>query len=481
MRQSKPARAVLPTLDPERVNRRFEWIVFVHTSALVVFISWAFGGATGWARETIGWAGCGGLLILIAALLSPQARQGISRPALLWMLPFAGLVALVAASAFNPSFAPRQFGETTVYVAREHARFWPSSARPDLLWPELLMYAGCFFAAMNIAVFVHRRRVIRWLLLVIALNAFALSIMGTAQKLLGESIYFGAVQSPNLFWFATFVYHNHWGAFIVLSLGAVTALVSHQLRHIGATWELWRTPALSGVVAALFIAATLPLSGSRSSSLLAAVLLVVVTARWLLRLIANRRRHGEASGWLVGGVLAATVLAAVAIYQLGRDMITTRLETTLNQVQTMREQGSIGERAALYHDTWRMAQDRWWTGWGLESFGTVFSNYDSQESYRRHPPTHYEDAHSDWLQSLAEVGVIGTALLLLTGILPLIAVFRHGTNGELTFPLWLSCGLLLLYACIEFPLANPAVVFVFWLLFFSAVRYTLLTTSSKER
>jgi len=44
-------------------------------------------------------------------------------------------------------------------------------------------------------------------------------------------------------------------------------------------------------------------------------------------------------------------------------------------------------------------------------------------------------------------------------------------------PRWLlsGCGLIALYAWIEFPFANPAVMITFWLCFFTAIRYHQLT------
>jgi hypothetical protein len=38
-----------------------------------------------------------------------------------------------------------------------------------------------------------------------------------------------------------------------------------------------------------------------------------------------------------------------------------------------------------------------------------------------------------------------------------------------------GCGLLAIYAVVEFPFANPAVMEAFWLCFFTALRYRKLT------
>jgi O-antigen ligase len=89
-------------------------------------------------------------------------------------------------------------------------------------------------------------------------------------------------------------------------------------------------------------------------------------------------------------------------------------------------------------------------------------------------PRFYRDAHSDWLQSLAEHGFIGSALLALCALLPA----RHLRLRHLTSPLpaylLAGCTLVLLYAWIEFPFGNLAVVLTWWLCFFSAVHYARL-------
>ena len=115
-----------------------------------------------------------------------------------------------------------------------------------------------------------------------------------------------------------------------------------------------------------------------------------------------------------------------AIFLLGRPVIEARLETTRQQVEDIRRHGDFGARQQLYADTWHMARDKLWFGWGLGSYATVFGIYNSQ--YAVEPwfgQTFYAQAHSDWLQSVAEVGLTGTGLLRCYGLLPLAAVFRH--------------------------------------------------------
>ena len=70
------------------------------------------------------------------------------------------------------------------------------------------------------------------MLFILTVNALLLAVMGTFQKLAGApGLYFGLQPSPNEAFFATFIYHNHWGAFILLSTAAALGLLFHYARR----------------------------------------------------------------------------------------------------------------------------------------------------------------------------------------------------------------------------------------------------------
>jgi O-antigen ligase len=93
----------------------------------------------------------------------------------------------------------------------------------------------------------------------------------------------------------------------------------------------------------------------------------------------------------------------------------------------------------------------------------------------------FEDAHSDWLQSLAEIGFVGTSLLLLCAILPFVETFRPRRLTALPGGLFTGCALIALYAWVEFPFANPAVVALWWICFFAAIRTLQLSPAVSAR
>jgi O-antigen ligase len=322
---------------------------------------------------------------------------------------------------------------------------------------------------------VRSRRRLRRLLVLLVANAVVLSIFGTVQNLLGKDIFFGFQRAPHDAFFATFVYHNHWGSFAVLMLCAALGLTFHHAsRPRGRSF--WQSPAPAGIVAALLIAATTPLSSSRSTTLLTGGILAVAALHGMIRIA--RARSAESRPWAGLGVafLLLFVAFGFGVYKLAERTIDRRVETTRLQVADILAQGHVGQRAQLYRDTWRMAADRPWFGWGLESYERIFPRYNSVPFSRVDGlPILFQEAHSDWLQAMAEIGLVGGALLLAAILIPLARTRGAWRRHALPRYLLLGCASVALYAWIEFPMANPAVVATWWVLFFGGLRHALLS------
>lgn len=446
------------------------WLALLHAGSLLVWTTWAYGGGAQWMRPHFAWWGSLGVLLTLAALKDAHAwREGWMRP-LRWLWPLAAFNLLVLAGCLNPAFREVPFDNETVLMPQETSTWLPTSARPALALHALWLFNALWIPCFNLVLLVRQRRAIRGLLMVAVLNALALSIFGTVQKFSrATGPYFGHVETPQSYFFASFIYHNHWGAFILLMLAACLGLIWHQARRHDVR-SFFNSPAFTGVVTLFFLAATVPLSGSRSSTMLAVLLFGAAFLHWAVHLVRSRRRHGMSAVLPLGGALAAVVVAAAGIWFVAADTITQRAALTRSQVRAIVDRGGLGERSALYHETWRMAQDRPAFGWGMASYPHVFTLYNRQSS----PdglPVFYRDAHSDWLQAAAEHGLIGTALLSLCALVPLSRLRWSHLRSPLTLWLLAGCAVLLLYAVVEFPFGNVSVVFTWWLCFFGAIQY----------
>jgi O-antigen ligase len=457
-----------------------ESVVMAQLIVLVVGVSWAFGGNADWVRTPISIWGSLGFFITLAILIWPRLRHSAYPGTLHWTLPVLALNGFVALSCTNPGLRLITIGGDTFFLPVPTNWWVPSAARPEIALRALWLFDGIYFSCLNGALVLRRRRTIRILLAVVVGNALALSIFGIAQNLSGATgIYFGLVRSPQEHFFASFVYANHWGAFVVLMIGACIGLI---LRYsFGSHGEgFFRGPAFAGTIAALTMGISVPLSGSRACTFLLVLMLLIAGLHGTPRISRALRFSGLSSAFSLAAIAVAAGLALGTIWYVAGNVIEARASKTREQVSEMISQGSIGSRSILYHDTLRMARVRPVFGWGMGSFPTVFTLYNSQESKIDHLPVIYHDAHSDWLQSLAEVGWVGTLLIAMAVGLPLRAI-RRSNFSSISYFLLTGCVLTLAYAWVEFPFGNVSVVLSWWLCFFCAVQYTRLSsTRSKE-
>lgn len=435
--------------------------------------AWAYGGNANWVRDVAAaWGSLGVVITFMAVRASKRRHQRWPKP-LLWLWPLALFNLVVLASLFNPSFTELTDGVRDFYVPGESRPHWPSTARPDLSLRALWFFDATYLSCFNLVLTLRQRRAIRYLLLAVLANAVLLAIYGTIQKLVGaESIYFAGPKAVQPYFFASFIYHNHWGAFTLLMMALALGLVFQSVRQ-SATRDFWHSPGPVAFVAVLLLAASIPLSGSRSCTVLAGVFLLGALLHWLVVFMRRAHQRPVSKLLLAAAALVGLTTTGFFAYDLARPMIDKRLDDTYEQIEKVRANPGASTRFRLYRDTWLLAQDKPWFGWGMASFPTAFYLRNSQ----RFPvpglsnEIHFHDAHNDWLQSLAEVGFVGTALLGLCALVPAISRRRILFDSPLTTYLCVGLALLLLYAWAEFPFGNRAVVVTFWVFFFAAVHY----------
>lgn len=459
---------------------RLEAATLAHLLVLLVGASWGLGGNIWWVRDALSlWASLGPVLTLVACLQHGEPGRE-ARRRLWWLSPLLLFSVQILLSAFNPSTRPMIAEGVTVLVhVGPLYPGWPSTTVPTESLRELWFLAAVYLSAFNLAIIPGSRRLLRILVVAGAMNCLALAILGTFQKLVATGLYFGAVQSPNPRFFSTFIYYNHWGAFMILWLGAAAGLTFHHAsRHHGR--DLWHSPFSLAVCGVLLIALTGPVSASRAATGMAAIVGAIVTVHGLARIIATRRADRRPISPPVTVALLVVALASAAVVWLAERSIHERFQETREAL--VRDQSLLGARLELYRDTWDLVVRRPVFGWGLESYATIIGlERPLGVGLSDQHENSYTEAHCDWLQSLAETGFVGTALALLLAFIPLGATARSiGGHPLVTYPL-AGCGLIALYAWIEFPFGNAAVVISFWILFFGGLRYAVLQHRSAPR
>ena len=450
---------------------RLEICTLAHVGLLLLLGTWAFGGGATWARFLLSCWGSLGLLITLAAARDRAGRPDGSLRPLRWLWAPAAFTAMVLLSCLNPSFTEK-FLEGQSLLAFTGAAYprLPSTAHPPASLEHLWLFDATYLTCFNLALVIRQRRALRWLLLAACVNAVVLSVFGTFQRLLSDGLFFGLVPSPNPRFFATFIYGNHWAAYIVLMIAASAGLVFFYTRHRSVD-PLSGSPLGIGIISLLLMAMTPALCGSRAGIVLVCAVMFICVSHALLAVLRRRRSHHESVAMPVAGLaLCVTLTVGGAVY-LGQAPLRERWNDTQGQWQA----GLIGERLKLYADTWQLAAAHPLFGWGLGSYDKVLMLIRPRPLEARRQYEHsYVDAHSDWLQSLAEVGFVGTLLVGMCGVLPLLHLRARLFASPVPGYLFGGCGLILLYAWVEFPFGNPAVVIAFWTCFFCAVRYARL-------
>jgi len=478
-------------------STRLEQITLFHVTALLVATTWLFGGNAGWIKPYLAaWASISLPLLILnlreaayrrqVALLSRDNRELSSthtaslqspntRACLFCLCPLLALNALVAVSLFFPGFRTFLFEGETLYISNRVSTWIPSAAYPPAVGITLWLFNGVYLSSFNLLLAPQSRRALRRFFFIALSNALLLAVFGTFQKLGGaKGLFFGLVRSPQERFFASFIYHNHWGSFCVLMLTVALGLFAHYLRrHL--LRDLVRTPAMYVLAVVAAAAITTPLSDSRSGTVLVLLCLVAATIHALA--VFWKRHDGPPARRPLPAVFASVIFALLLFvgYDLAKPQITERLRQTQGQFSGTTA-SPIAHRLTLYRDTWHMARDRLAFGWGMASYPHTFPIYNTlSEGKNNGFWLMYHDAHNDWLQTLAEFGLVGSALIALCAAAPIFAFRKLLRTNPISAYLFGGCLLILLYAWLEFPFGNTAVRLSFWICLFAAIRYAHLT------
>jgi O-antigen ligase len=265
----------------------------------------------------------------------------------------------------------------------------------------------------------------------VTLFAFALAVFAIVQFFSDpERLYWTVKPRFGGYIFGPYVNHNHYAGMMEMLVGVALAF-SFTLRN-GAQ----RVVAGFAVLVAI---SSVVLSGSRAGTtalMIEGVLFAV--------LIARRRWRGSA-------LVVFAIAVVLASLWLLPDSVAERLTTVAHT------DVSYTTRKALTLDSLRIFRDHPATGAGLGAFEAVYPRYQSIPS-----DLLLDFAHNDYAQLLAETGIAGAVLALLTLFLFFRAFRLALRSGFATQPSWISAGAfigctgLLVHSWMDFNLHIPA-------------------------
>jgi O-antigen ligase len=443
-----------PSDTPKESISPAEWAVGSLAFLTVATTTWGFAGRAGWAPPVFTALAC--LTALTAVVLSYRAGRRFHRVAFAPLLIF-GL--LVAISLMNPSHEPVAGIEGNWVERANHLRWLPSTVDRATTRSEMLPWLSALLLGAALRQAALGRRATRLFLAVLLGHGVLLALVGVYYFFTDRGHILGHVWSRQGYHFASFVYRNHWAAYVLLLMTLALGFVFSALRR----WAVGRgrlDASLAGLGLALLLGLTLPMPGSRSGVVLASLMLCVAMARFAWIAHRNQQAVGASTRLLrLGGVLLFIMLILGGGVLVNRDTYRPHWERTKAQVKDMLA-GGEDLRVNLSRDTLAMIADRPVWGWGIGSYGLVFPVYQGHylQDQKGRTTARVLHAHNDWAEVAAETGLVGLLVLCAPVARLLLAAFR--SDGALARWSAGGTGLILLYAVADFPFHCPAVLFL---------------------
>lgn len=329
---------------------------------------------------------------------------------------------------------------------------------------RLIVYL-VFFAACLVLLNTEKR--IRNVVLLIVIFGAAMAFFGIMQRLSDPDGIYGMRATPQAIPFGPFVNQHHFAAFMELAGGLTLGLLFGQ--------RTGRDRKILLGFALVLMGTAIVLTGSRGGLL--GALSVGVFAAVLSVMGRSTDDHSDKSNSRVGlvllGVALTVMTVGIALFVGGGDSL-------LRGVGAGAVSGDFSSGRLHF---WPIAFKIFLTnpilGAGLDAFGVTFTRYDTWSGMFR-----VEQAHNDYLQILAEAGIIGFAcvatfvyLLFRQGL----ATYRrsHGFRREAAIGALAGCFGILVHSFFDFPLRTPSNAFFFLLL--CTVATVTVTSGRKKR
>ena len=345
----------------------------------------------------LAWASAGGGLRLPTMPLLPLL--GLVALGLFQLLPLPDGLHAVLAPGSHAAWSPASPAARAVLGGGPH----PVSLHPAATSRALLLGSGLCGLALLAAPALTRVSHAILSVAVVAAGGVAVSVYGILARGRFGALLYGRIPVPTVSPFGPFVSKNHFASYVgmtaLLALGLSAGLAS---RRSGPRWMT--SGRASGVVLALVAALAMALgvlvSLSRGGAISLGLGLLAFAA------LRSRERHGH--GRLRPILPSLAVAAAVA---------TLLIVLPPEAHERLRSLAGASFRLDTWRDALRMASSSPWVGQGLGSFEDAYPRYK-----HGHGELRVEHAENDYLETLAEAGLAGFAVVLATLVLSALRV-----------------------------------------------------------
>jgi O-antigen ligase len=310
-------------------------------------------------------------------------------------------------------------------------------------WTQMfaLHFLALFFIFAASLTFLDSASRLRKLTLLITIFGFGFAFFAILQGFLSPTKIYGIYEVEYAKPFGSFVNRHNFAAFMEMTIAVPLGLLL--------TGGIARDKRLIYLTAIGLMGIALLLSGSRGGlvSLLAMVVFILI--------LTNKTRGSEQIGLKIGlTVLLVAVIIGGAILIGGESSLTRFAETAVsNDITT--------NRTHIWNVTLQVIKHNLPFGAGIGAFAAAYTPYDTMNGIER-----VEQAHNDYLQILADAGIVG---LILAGFF-VYQLFRTGLQNIKTENLFRrgiaigalgGCFAILVHSVFDFVLHTTAVTVLF--------------------
>ena len=367
----------------------------------------------------------------------------------------------------------------SVTILDETGKRWSISMDVEATRLVLEILICLLIAFLLAATFFKGYQRLHWLKNFLIFFGLALAVFALLQHFTwnGKFYWFITPTTQVLTPFGPFVNHNHFAGYLGMIVPIPVALIwTRSVRG-----EL---AVLYGFAAAVMSIATIvSLSRGGMLSLLSGVIFVVLFG---LNSIVRRKDEKKKVALMISrAAVVVLLLATIAfgVVWIGADAVIKRVERTEPTTQARSNDSPIEtisqSRAWIWRDTLAMIRDNWAMGVGLGAYQTAFPIYSQRDG-----SLIVAQAHNDYLQILADCGIIGV-ILVLWFIVLVIEDFRHAIRhrNPVMSGMALGCGggvfSIIIYSIFDFNLQLPSNALLFLVL--TAVIFIVSSSSAQDR
>ena len=420
---------------------RLSGIIFFLLCAMLVFSVVAFGAVDVWALSIS--SVFAGLIVICwtaDALLKKELRLTVSS----LQIPLAGLIVigLMQLLPLRSLQFPSEFFNAGVVNSLSIA---PYSTRLAVI--QLVVYFIFFAAALT---FISNYNRYRTLVLTIIIFGSIMAFFGIMQRFANMESIYGLRNPGQAFSFASFINQHHFAAFMEMTIGLTLGLLFGKATKTNKRIFLLFVVIVMGM--------GLVFTSSRGGMLSFLGVIAFIVAANLLKRPSRGVDEEEDKGQvfrrniaLVGGGLSLIVILFSTVLLLGGD------DSLVRGVGLSNMNDISNGRTHFWQVAWRIFTNYPILGAGLDAFGIAFPQYDTWNGTFR-----VEQAHNDYLQILADAGILGFVciaafIFLLFKKSP--AVISTATDrfarGAATGAL-AGCFGILIHSFFDFPLRTPS-------------------------